>query len=97
MVGCSGVSDSETDRETIEETSLRRRMTFAGEVIADVKNEFVLASTKFASDQQRLIGSPVGIGSHRFQQHSLVGVKRPEFNLHALRRTAVGGIEDVSA
>ena len=97
MVGRVGVSDSEPNRDTIEETVLGREISFAGKVIADVENEFVLANTKFAGDQQRLISPPVGVGSNSFQQRWLVGIKRPEFNLHPLRGTAVGRIEDVGA
>ena len=97
MVGCVGVSDSEADRDTIQETELGRRMTVVGEVIADEKNKFVLTGTKFARDQQRLIGPPLGIGSDLFQQPWICGVKGPEFNLHALGGTTVGGIEDVGA
>ncbi len=95
MVGCAGVSDSEADRDTVQETGLRRGLSFAGEVIADVKDEFVLTDTKFATGQQWLVGPPVGIGSDGFQKRWLSGVQGPEFNLHALRGTAVGGVEDV--
>jgi len=96
VVGYVGISDSEPDGDTIEEWNLGR-LSLIGEVIADKKNEFVSANTKFGGDQEGLIGPPVGIGSDSFQQRLLVGVKRPEFNLHALGRTAVGRIEDVGA
>jgi len=95
VVGCVGVGDSEADRDTIEETVLGRRMILSGEVVADVKNEFVLANSKLPADHQRLISPPIGIGSDRFQQPWLLGVKRPKFNLHALCGTTVGGVKDV--
>jgi hypothetical protein len=97
VVGCVGVGDSEADWDTIEETVMGKRMTLAGEVVAHVKDQFVLANTKFATDHQRLISPPIDIGSDSFQQPWLLGVKRPEFNLHALRGTTVGSIEDVGA
>jgi hypothetical protein len=97
VVGCVGVSDSEADRDTIEETDLRRGFSFPGEVLADAKNEFVLTNAKFTAGQQRFIGSPIGIRSHGFQKPWLCGVKGPKFNLHALRGTAMGGVKDVGA
>jgi hypothetical protein len=97
VAGCVGVSDSEPNRDTIEETNLGRRLTLAGEVIAHKKNEFVLAGAKFGGDQQRLISPPVGIGSNGFEQRWLVGAKGPKFNLHARRGTAVGCVEDMGA
>jgi hypothetical protein len=65
VVAYVGISDSKPDGDTIEERNLGR-LTLAGEVIADVKNEFVSANAKFGGGQQRLIGPPVGIRSDGF-------------------------------
>jgi len=72
MIGRVSISDSETDRDAIEEADLRRDIATRGEVIADVKNNFVLAHTNFVGGQQRLIGPPIGIGSDAFEKPGLV-------------------------
>jgi hypothetical protein len=72
MIGHVRISDSEPDRDAIEEADLRRDISTRGEVIADVKNNFVLAHTNFVGGQQRLIGSPIGIGSDTFQKPGFV-------------------------
>src|SRR4029077_6941093 len=97
MISRVRISDSEPDRDTIEEADLRRDIAIRREVIADIKNYFILAHTNFVGRQQRLIGPSIGIRSDAFQELAFVRVQRPEFDLHALGGTAVSCIEDVSA
>jgi hypothetical protein len=91
------VSDSEADGHTIEETDPRWSISFAGEVIAYEKKEFILAGTQFIVSQQWLIRPPLGIGAESFQKRRFLGSKGPEFNLHALGGAAMGCVENVGA
>jgi len=72
VIGRVSISDSEAHRDTIEEADLRRDISIRREVIADAKNNFVLAHTNFVGRQQRLIGPPIGIGSDAFQKLGFV-------------------------
>src|SRR5205085_11677625 len=83
--GC--VRNDKADRDAIQETAFAK-------VIADEKNQFVVAHDDFISGEQRSVGPSVGIRLHALQHLRLVN--RPEFDCHPGGWLSAHRIEDVS-
>src|SRR5262249_26256936 len=97
MIRHGGVGNSESDRDAVEKTRFGQRSAFADEIIADVTHHCVLRDTQLVCSEQRLICAAIGIGADSFEEPGFLGVEKPELDLHALSRTSMCGVEDVSA
>ena len=97
MIARARVGDAKTDRHLIEKTQLRQLRSPSRKIIADVKNNFVVAGFHFVRREQRHFRAPIGVGFRRGDERAVFAVERPQFDFHSPRRAAVRGVEDVRA
>ena len=91
------VGDSKADWHPVQKPDIRQGRNLSRKIIAHKKDKLVRPGLHLVSRKQGLIGAAIRVRAHGFEQRRFFAAEAPQLDLHAWRRTAVSGIQNVGA